>query len=460
MTERIENTVSPVTHPAKEGSVTEPFRVAFVGAGSVVFTRQLLRDIFSFPELANVRIALHDIDPDRLSVAEALAHRTAARHGAEPEIVASTDRRAALEGARAVVNMVAIGGHAATVTDFEVPARFGLRQTIGDTLGVGGIFRALRTFPFLEALAADMAAVCPDAWLLNYTNPMAMNLQYLAAVAPGLKAAGLCHSVYWTVRDLCALVGVPHEEVDVVSAGVNHQAWILRWEHRGRDLYPALDEAIAADPELLRRVRVDMYRRLGRYPTETSEHSSEYVPWYLRDAAEIERLRIPVGDYVGISAANLAEYESVRDALAEGREPSPGEKEGAAEYAPQVIHSLATGTLRTIQVTTPNTGLITNLPAGAGVEVPATLDRFGVHPHHVGALPPQLAALNRSFLNVVDLTVAAAVEGDPRHIRHAAMADPATAATLTVEQIWDLCDAMAEAHGDALPPALRGSLRP
>ncbi len=441
-------------------SANPPVTIVFVGAGSVEFTWQLLRDLFSFPELAGVRIALHDIDAERLSVAEALAHRTAERHGATPRIVASADRRTALEGAQVVVNMVAIGGHSATVTDFAVPARFGLRQTIGDTLGVGGIFRALRTFPFLSGLAADMAAVCPDAWLLNYTNPMAMNLQYLAGIAPGLKAAGLCHSVYWTVRDLCELVGVPHEEADVVSAGVNHQAWILRWEHEGRDLYPALDAAIEADPELLRRVRVDMYRRLGYYPTETSEHSSEYVPWYLRHDAEIDRLRIPVEDYVRISAGNLAEYAAVRDALAAGRDPVPREEEDAAEYAPQVIHSLVTGTLRTIQVTTANTGLIANLPAGAAVEVPATLDRLGVHPHGVGALPPQLAALNRGFLNVVELTVAAALDGDPRHVRHAAMADPATAAALTVEQIWALCDAMTAAHGDALPAALRGSLRP
>src|SRR3954471_21165292 len=248
-----------------------PITIAFVGAGSVTFTRQLLRDIFSFPELADVRIALHDSDRGRLSVAEALARRTAERYGTLPRIAGSTDRRSALDGADVVVNMVAVGGHAATVTDFEVPASFGVRQTIGDTLGIGGIFRALRTFPLLAGLAADMAEGCPQAWLLNYTNPMAMNLQYLAAIAPNLRAAGLCHSVYWTTRDLCDLVGVPFEEVDVLSAGVNHQAWILRWEHRGRDLYPALNSAIEADPGLLRRVRVDLYRSLGRYPTETSE---------------------------------------------------------------------------------------------------------------------------------------------------------------------------------------------
>jgi alpha-galactosidase len=431
-------------------------RIAFVGAGSVEFTRQLLRDILAFPELADVHLSLHDIDPRRLQVAVRLAEDTARRAGAKPVITSSLDRREALDGMDVVVNMVAIGGHAATLTDFDVPERFGLRQTIGDTLGIGGIFRGLRTFGFLDGLAADMTAVCPSAWLLNYTNPMAMNLQYLAARAPHLKAAGLCHSVYWTVRDLCELLHVPHDEVDVLSAGVNHQAWILRWEHQGRDLYPALDAAIEADPGLLRRVRVDMYRRLGRYPTETSEHSSEYVPWYLPHGSEIERLRIPVREYVGISAANLAEFTK----LANGQEPGVIAEEDATEYAPQVIHSLATGRRRTIQVTTANTGLIDNLPQGAGVEVPATLDRLGVHPHKVGALPPQLAAVNRSFLNVVELTVAAAVENDPRHIRHAAMCDPATAATLTVDQIWELCDAMAEAHGDLLPAPLRRRLAP
>lgn len=204
-----------------------------------------------------------------------------------------------------------------------------------------------------------------------------------------------------------------------------------------------------------------MYRRLGYYPTETSEHSSEYVPWYLGHDSEIERLRIPIGDYVGISADNLAAYAAMRKALETGDAGEPGEagwESDAAEYAPQVIHSLATDTRRTIQVTTANTGLITNLPSGAAVEVPATLDRQGVHPHYVGALPPQLAAQNRHFLNVVELVVAAAVEGDPRHIRHAAMSDPATSAVLTVDRIWELCDAMVLAHGDALPAALRAPL--
>ncbi|MFD5830046.1 alpha-galactosidase [Lentzea sp. NPDC060358] len=426
------------------------FTIAFVGAGSVEFTRQLLRDITSFPELADVEFSLHDIDSERLEVAAGLARLIAP----SARVRTSSVRREALEGADVVVNMVAIGGHEATLRDFDVPESFGLRQTIGDTLGIGGIFRGLRTFPFLDGLAADVLAVCPDAWLLNYTNPMAMNIQYLATVAPRVKAVGLCHSVHWTVHDLSALVGVPHDEVDFLSAGVNHQAWILRWEHEGRSLYPALDAAIEASPELARRVRVDMYRRLGFYPTETSEHSSEYVPWYLGHRSEVDRLRIPVRDYATISAENVATYEKTRDALASGDALPPLEDE-AVEYAPQVIHSLVTGQRRTIQVNVANHGLISNLPAGMAVEVPATLDRFGVHPHAVGALPRQLAALNRSFLNVVDLTVAAVVEGDPAHVRHAALCDPATAAALTAGQISELVVAMTAAHGDLLPASVR-----
>ena len=370
---------------------------------------------------------------------------------------AETDRRTALEGADFVINTVNVGGHAATLTDFEVPARFGVRQTIADTLGVGGVFRALRTFPVLDALATDLREVCPDAWLLNYTNPMAMNLQYLAVRHPDVKALGLCHSVFWTVHDLCELVGVPMDEVRYHSAGVNHQAWVLRWERGGESLYPLLDERIAADPDLRRRVRVDMYRRLGFYPTETSEHSSEYVPWYLHDDAEIERLRIPVDDYVGISAANVAETETLFDLVAEGRYVEPEEE--AAEYAPQVIHSMVTGAARTIQVTVPNAGLVPNLPAGAGVEVPCLIDGDGARPVAVEALPAQCAALNRHFLSVVDLTVRAAVEERPELIRHALMVDPNTSATLPVDAIWRMADAMVEAHGELLPDALRAPVR-
>ncbi len=433
------------------------FRVAFVGAGSVEFTRDLVRDLFSFPELSDIELSLHDIDEGRLATAEHVARLGAERHAAHPTIRASLDRRTALEGADAVVNMIAVGGHAATTTDFDVPEKYGLSQTIGDTLGVGGIFRALRTFPVLDGIAADMSAVAPDAWLLSYTNPMAMIIQYVSSVAPQVKTAGMCHSVHWTVHDLCELVGVPFDEVDYFSAGVNHQAWVLRWQRAGQNLYPLLDKRIEADPELRRRVRVDMYRRLGFYPTETSEHSSEYVPWYLDRPSEVARLRIPLRDYVGISAGHASEYEALREQLAAGVYVES--ETDAVEYAPQVIHSLATGTLRRIQVTTANDGLIDDLPHGAGVEVPALVDRLGVQPLRVGALPPQCAALNRQFLNVVELTVRATVESDPRLIRQAAMLDPHTAATLTVDEIWALCDDLVAAHGAALPEALRVPLR-
>ena len=427
--------------------------IAFIGAGSVEFTRDLLADIFRFDELSDVEVRLHDIDADRLATAEGIAHQVASQVGATPKVSVHPDRRAALDSADFAINMIQVGGLAATRADFAQPNRRGLRQTIADTLGIGGIFRALRTFPALHGIATDMLDVCPDAYLLNYTNPMSMNVSYLAQVAPELKMVGLCHSVYWTVVGLCDVIGVPFDEVSYTSAGVNHQAWLLRWERAGESLYPLLDERIAADPQLRRRVRVDMYRRLGYYPTETSEHSSEYVPWYLKHDGEIERLRIEPDVYVGMSENNVATYEQTRRALAAGEtlalEPT------ATEYAPQVVHSMVTGTKRRIEGNVPNTDLISNLPSGLGVEVPCLVDELGVHPMHVGALPPQCAALNRAFLGVVDLTVQAAVEGDPRLVRQAAMMDPNTAATLTLDDIWGLCNDLVEAHGDLLPEPLR-----
>ncbi|WUR78409.1 alpha-glucosidase/alpha-galactosidase [Streptomyces phaeochromogenes] len=430
-------------------------KIAFVGAGSVVFTQGLLADLFAFPELGHARIALHDIDEERLATAEGAARHIADERGAKPTITAHLDRRAALEGADFVVNTVQVGMNEATRTDFDVPARYGVRQTIGDTLGIGGIFRALRTFPVLRGLAEDMAELCPDALLLNYTNPMAMNVLYLSRIAPALRTTGLCHSVYWTMHDLSQLVGVPFEEVSYLAAGVNHQAWVLRFERDGRNLHPLLDAAIAEDPGLLRRVRVDMYRRLGHYPTETSEHSAEYVPWYLHHDTEIERLRLPVGAYLEIIEENTADYERTRRALLAD---APLPVEGTMEYAPQVIHSVVTGTPRTIYGNVPNRGLIDNLPADSVVEVPCLVDALGVQPTRVGSLPPQCAALNSAYVSVTDLVVRAATDGDPRHIRHAAMADPATAAALPVERIWDLCDDLVRAHRELLQPELREEL--
>ncbi|MFI5952341.1 alpha-glucosidase/alpha-galactosidase [Cryptosporangium sp. NPDC051539] len=427
--------------------------ITFLGAGSVVFTRELLADLLAFDELRGVTLSLHDIDPERLETAEAIARRTADQLGVTPTITASLDRRAALEGAKYVINAIQVGMFPATKRDFEIPAKYGLRQTIGDTLGVGGIFRALRTFPVLDGIAADIREICPDAWLLNYTNPMAMNVAYLAATAPDVNAVGLCHSVYWTVHDLCALIDVPLEEVDYLGAGVNHQAWLLRWEHRGESLYPRLDALLEKDDQLKRRVRMDMYQRLGWFPTETSEHSSEYVPWYLHDDGEVERLRIPVGDYLRISQDNLDEYQQVRSDVLAGR-PLDLTRE-ATEYAPQVIHSMETGTMRRIHGNVANRGYLTNLPDGYAVEVPCVVDRLGVRPEYVGDLPAQCAAVNRPFVSVGELTVRAAVTGDKRMVRQAAMVDPNTSSTLTVDKIWELCDELTAAHGDLIPESLR-----
>jgi len=437
--------------------MTRALKIAFIGAGSVEFTRQLIGDLLTYPELREVTLALHDIDEERLATATEVARVTALEAGAEPDIETHTDRRRALEGAGYAINMIQVGGHPATVLDHEVPARFGLRQTIGDTLGIGGIFRALRTIPVMQGIAADLAEVSPDAWLLNYTNPMAMLCWATYAGTPQRRVVGLCHSVQNTTRQLAEYVGVPFEEVTFLGAGVNHQAWILRFERDGEDLYPLLDEAIERDAELRRHVRVELYRRLGRFPTESSEHSAEYLPWIMRDDEAMKYFRLIDGEYVQRSLETLREYEETKALLAAGR-PLPIEP--SVEYAPEIIHSIETGEPRTIYGNVENSGLIDNLPHGACVEVPCRVDGTGVEPMRVGALPPQLAALNRTYLNVCELTVRAALEERPEHVRHAAMLDPNTAGTLSLDQISALCDELTEAHGDALPAALRTSGTP
>jgi alpha-galactosidase len=427
-------------------------RIAFIGAGSVVFTKNLLGDILEFPELREVEIALHDIDPDRLATAESMARFVAREREASPRITSHPNRRAALEGADYVINMVQIGGHPSTLVDFEVPAQHGLRQTIADTLGIGGIFRTLRTADHMLALGRELAELCPRAWLLNYTNPMSMLCWLVYAGTPTSRVVGLCHSVQYTTEDLAELVGVPYEEVTYLAAGVNHQAFILRFERDGEDLYPRLDERIAGDPDLQRRVRVALYRRLGYFPTESSEHLAEYTPWFMRHDDQIERYRIPVDEYIRRSEANLVEFERVKGMLARG-ESMPIERSN--EYASLIIHSIETGQPRVIYGNVRNTGLIPALPHDACVEVACLVDGAGIQPTAVPDYPPQLAALNRTFLNVCELTVRAVLEERPDFVRHAAMLDPSTAANLTLDEIDRLCDDLTRAHGDLLPAALR-----
>jgi alpha-galactosidase len=432
-------------------------RIVFIGAGSVEFTRNLLGDILTFPELADAEIVLHDIDEKRLATAEAMARWTNEAVGARARIESHLDRRRALDTADFAINTIEVGGIAATRRDFGIPGKYGLRQTIGDTSGVGAVFRALRTIPVMDGIAADMADLCPDAWMLNYTNPMAMNCWAWNAVWPEVPIVGLCHSIQNTSRQIAEYVGAPPDEITFLGAGVNHMSWVLRVEHQGKSLYPALDAAIAADPEGLgRHVRVQIYKRFGFFPTESSEHFAEYVPWLMRDDAEIDRLRIPVDEYIRRSEENLELYADEVRRLAAGQ---PFEIERSQEYASLIIHSMVTGEARTVYGNVRNSGLITNLPQDACVEVPCLVDRAGVQPTFVGDLPAQCAALDRTFLNVVELAVRAAVEEDRAHVLHAVMLDPNAAATLSLDQMERMVDELIAAHGDLLPPGLRARSR-
>lgn len=427
-------------------------RIAFIGAGSVVFTKNLLGDLLALPALQGVEIALHDIDPRRLAAAEAMAQWVGRERAATPAVTTHDDRRAAIDGADFVINMVQIGGHDATLLDFELPARYGLRQTIGDTLGIGGIFRTLRTAPHMLALGNEMAELCPHGWLLNYTNPMAALCELVYQGTPTKNVVGLCHSVQFTVEELAELVGVPEEEVTFLSAGINHQAFLLRFEHEGRSLYPRLDERIAGDPELQRRVRVALYRRFGYFQTESSEHAAEYVPWLMRHDEELARYRIPVGEYIRRSEENLVEFERVEEALARG-EAMPLKQSN--EYAATIVNSMVTGEPSVIYGNVANDSLIPGLPEGTCVEVPCLVDATGLRPTPVPDYPPHLAALNRTYANVVELTVRAVLEGRPDYVRIAALLDPNASATLTLDEVDALCDELTEAHGDLIPESLR-----
>jgi alpha-galactosidase len=428
-------------------------KVAFIGAGSVEFTRNVVTDLCSYPELhGTFELALHDIDAERLGHAAAMARRIVAQTDAGATVLAHLDRVAAIEGADYVVNEIQVGGYAATRTDFDIPAGYGVRQTIGDTLGIGGIFRGLRTIPVLVGIGEDMAKVCPDAYLLNYSNPMAMLPWAVYAGTPFDRVFGLCHSVRDTHGFLAGLVGLPVDAVDFTTAGFNHQAFVLRFEHQGRDLYPQLRQVIEADPDLQRRVRVEIFRRFGYFPTESSEHSAEYVPWFMRHDGEIEHFRIFVGDYLHRSEQNIDEYEQTRREL---ESDAPLRLESTSELASEFIHAHQTGVAREIYVNIRNDGKVTSLPDECCVEVPCLVDAGGPQPRTVGPLPPQLAALNRTFLNVVELTVRAVLDGDRRHAYQAAMLDPNTAATLTTREIIAMCDDLFEAHGELMPAALR-----
>ena len=432
-------------------------KIVLLGAGSVEFTHQLSTDLFRFDDLPLLHFVLYDINPERLDFARVTAEQVAARFNRKVNIVTTLDRRAALDGADFVINVIQVGGIAATRKDLEIPAAVGLRQTVGDTTGVGGVFRALRTFPVLSQIAADMVELCPDAWFLNYTNPMAMNVWWMSEIAPQIKSVGLCHSIYWTVNDLCELVGVPMEGTHFRAAGVNHLAWLTEWSHDGEDLYPRLRQAIQDDPELNRRVRVEVMKRIGYYSTESSLMTADYLPWFMRSDEQIAKFKLEPSKYIDISLNNVAEFELAKAALDAGK-PLPFEDSTATEYAPLIIHSILTGTEREIHANVVNRGYISNLPDDTVVEVPALLDGGGVHPIQFGNIPSAGAALDRTYLSVASLTIEAALTGNPELVRQAVLIDPNASSSLTPEQIWTLCDDLTAAHADLLPVSLGGRL--
>jgi alpha-galactosidase len=458
-------------------------KIAFIGAGSSVFAKNLMGDILNFPELASSTFALMDIDEARLRTSEQMAHTVNNILGTNATIQTTTNRRAALEGADYVICMIQVGGYKpGTVTDFEIPKKYGLRQTIGDTLGIGGIMRGLRTIPVLLSIAHDMEAVCPDALFLNYVNPMAIN-QWALSRGTSIKTVGLCHSVPHTAHELANDIGIPIENINYLVAGINHMAFYLKFENRltGEDLYPlirrVIDEGRVPD---WNRVRYDMFRRLGYFVTESSEHFSEYTPWFIKhDRPELlEKYNIPLDEYIARCEAQIIAWDMAQQARETGKPFSEaavrqalkgiqlmprmveGTVEGvmnfdkvkpSVEYGSLIIHSMETGIPRKIYGNVPNTGIITNLPDGCIVEVPCLVDHNGIQPTHIGSIPPHLAALIQTNINVQSLTVEAALTGKRDHIYHAAMLDPHTSAELSLDQIWSMVDDLIAAHGKLLP---------
>lgn len=432
-------------------------KITFIGAGSTVFAKNLLGDILSFPELAGSTIHLMDIDPERLRTSEIVAHRVADFFGAKPRIEATLDRRRALDGADYAISMFQVGGYKpSTVIDFEIPKKYGLRQTIGDTLGIGGIMRGLRTIPVFLEICRDMQEVCPDVMFLQYVNPMAMNTWAIQR-ASKIKTVGLCHSVQGTAEALARDIGVPYQEINYVCAGINHMAFYLKFEHHGESLYPRIRQALEEKSYgrryrgLADHVRYEIFRRMGYFVTESSEHFSEYVPWFIkRDRPDlIERYEIPIDEYLARCELQIARWEAEKAALERGELDEAFER--SQEYGSLIIHSMETGIPRVVYGNVSNDGLIDNLPQGCCVEVPCLVDKNGLQPTRIGQMPPQLAALQQTNINVQSLVVEAALTGKREHIYHAAMLDPHTAAELSLDEIWSLVDELLEAHGDMLP---------
>ncbi len=428
-------------------------KICFIGAGSTVFAKNVLGDCMHVESLRGAQIALLDVDPVRLADSERMVNNLnrTLNSGMTVEAFLAADADKALAGADYAVNAIQVGGYRpCTVTDFEIPKKYGLRQTIGDTLGIGGIFRGLRTIPVLLEYCRIMERVAPNVLLLNYTNPMAM-LTGAVLKATGVHGVGLCHSVQVCAPCLCSELDLPADNLRWKIAGINHQGWLLEISRNGDDLYPEIKRR-AQLPEYAGRdtVRFELMKRFGYYVTESSEHSSEYVPWFIKSRSPelIEQFHIPLDEYPRRCEEQIRGWAEMR---AELTGDAPLKHARSTEYASYIADAVQTGVPFTFGGNVLNTGLVTNLPPRACVEVMCVADRNGVTPTHVGDLPPQCAALNRTSINVQELVIEAALTGRRDHIYHAAMLDPHTAAELTIDEIVSLCDDLIEAHRGWLP---------
>ncbi|MBN8953068.1 alpha-glucosidase/alpha-galactosidase [Rhizobium sp. 60-20] len=450
--------------------MTSTPKITFIGAGSTVFMKNIIGDVLQRPALAGARIALMDINPQRLDESAIVARKLASTLGASATVETFTDQRKALDGAHFVVVAFQIGAYEpCTVTDFEVPKKYGLRQTIADTLGVGGIMRGLRTVPHLWKICEDMLAVCPNAIMLQYVNPMAINTWAIGEKYPTIKQVGLCHSVQGTAMELAHDLDIPYDEIRYRSAGINHMAFYLAFEHRQpdgsyRNLYPDLVRAYREgrapkpgwNPRCPNKVRYEMLTRLGYFVTESSEHFAEYTPYFIKEGREdlIEKFGIPLDEYPKRCIEQVARWKNQAE---EYRTAEKIEVKQSKEYASSIINSVWTGEPSVIYGNVRNNGCITSLPNNCAAEVPCLVDASGIQPTYIGDLPPQLTALIRTNINVQELTVKALLTENREHIYHAAMMDPHTAAELDLDQIWSLVDELLVTHGDWLPEWARGN---
>ena len=421
-------------------------KIALIGAGSVVFAQRLLKDIISTPALADAHVSLMDIDRDRLDLIGSYARRLISDMGTANTVETTAERIEALDGADYVITTIRVGDDLAI--DHGIPLRYGVNQQIGDTIGPGGVFKALRTVPVLLDICHDMESLCPDAWLLQYTNPMAIACWAIAEETE-INAVGLCHSVQGTTQQLADYIGAPLDNVSAWVAGINHMAWFLEFERDGQDAYPALWEALE-DPEIYAKdpVRFEVMRHFGYFVSESSPHMSEYVPYFRTSIERMKQFNLSITPDLALNETRHHEhFAKLRDELAG---PAPLTAERSKEYASRIMGAIEGGPSTVINGNIPNDGLITNLPENACVEVPCLVDRLGIHPMAVGDLPSQLAALNRSNIGVQELAVEAILESSCEAALHAVMLDPLTAAVLPLSKIEEMFDEMWTSHGEQL----------